>query len=84
MPAVGLPPVAKPPIRPGFGANAPQEPPLPSQAPPLPFKSHLDKKRAPKCSFSMPAVGLEPTRGYPQQILSLHRLPFRHAGLQLH
>ena len=28
----------------------------------------------------MPAVGLEPTRGYPQQILSLHRLPFRHAG----
>ena len=31
----------------------------------------------------MPAVGLEPTRGYPQQILSLHRLPFRHAGVQL-
>ena len=31
--------------------------------------------------FLMPAVGLEPTRGYPQQILSLHRLPFRHAGL---
>lgn len=29
----------------------------------------------------VPAVGLEPTRGYPQQILSLHRLPFRHAGL---
>ena len=29
----------------------------------------------------MPAVGLEPTRGYPQQILSLHRLPFRHAGI---
>ena len=29
----------------------------------------------------MPAVGLEPTRGYPQQILSLHRLPFRHAGV---
>ncbi len=28
----------------------------------------------------VPAVGLEPTRGYPQQILSLHRLPFRHAG----
>ena len=28
----------------------------------------------------LPAVGLEPTRGYPQQILSLHRLPFRHAG----
>ena len=30
--------------------------------------------------FLVPAVGLEPTRGYPQQILSLHRLPFRHAG----
>ena len=29
----------------------------------------------------LPAVGLEPTRGYPQQILSLHRLPFRHAGV---
>ena len=29
----------------------------------------------------MPAAGLEPARGYPQQILSLHRLPFRHAGL---
>ena len=28
----------------------------------------------------MPAAGLEPARGYPQQILSLHRLPFRHAG----
>ncbi len=33
--------------------------------------------------FLVPAVGLEPTRGYPQQILSLHRLPFRHAGVQL-
>lgn len=31
---------------------------------------------------SVPAAGLEPARGYPQQILSLHRLPFRHAGLQ--
>ena len=31
--------------------------------------------------FLLPAVGLEPTRGYPQQILSLHRLPFRHAGI---
>ena len=31
----------------------------------------------------LPAVGLEPTRGYPQQILSLHRLPFRHAGVFL-
>ena len=28
----------------------------------------------------MPVVGLEPTRGCPQQILSLPRLPFRHAG----
>ncbi len=30
----------------------------------------------------MPAVGLEPTRGCPQQILSLPRLPFRHTGLR--
>ena len=30
----------------------------------------------------MPAVGLEPTRGCPQQILSLPRLPFRHAGIE--
>ena len=30
----------------------------------------------------MPAVGLEPTRGCPQQILSLPRLPFRHAGMR--
>ena len=29
----------------------------------------------------MPAVGLEPTRSCLQQILSLPRLPFRHAGL---
>lgn len=29
----------------------------------------------------MPAAGLEPARGCPQQILSLPRLPFRHAGL---
>ena len=28
----------------------------------------------------MPAMGLEPIRGCPQQILSLPRLPFRHAG----
>ncbi len=28
----------------------------------------------------MPAVGLEPTRGHPRKILSLVRLPFRHAG----
>lgn len=28
----------------------------------------------------MPAVGLEPTRRCHQQILSLPRLPFRHAG----
>ena len=26
------------------------------------------------------AVGTKPTRGYPQRILSPHRLPFRHAG----
>ena len=30
---------------------------------------------------SMPAAGLEPARGHPQQILSLPRLPFRHAGM---
>ena len=29
----------------------------------------------------MPAAGLEPARAYTQQILSLHRLPFRHAGV---
>ena len=29
----------------------------------------------------MPAAGLEPARGRPRQILSLMRLPFRHAGL---
>ena len=29
----------------------------------------------------VPAVGLEPTRELPQQILSLVRLPFRHAGI---
>lgn len=28
----------------------------------------------------LPAAGLEPARGCPQQILSLPRLPFRHAG----
>ena len=28
----------------------------------------------------IPAVGIEPTRGYPQRILSPQRLPFRHAG----
>lgn len=30
---------------------------------------------------SVPAAGLEPARGCPQQILSLPRLPFRHAGI---
>ncbi len=30
----------------------------------------------------MPAAGLEPARGHPQQILSLPRLPFRHAGIR--
>ena len=29
----------------------------------------------------MPAAGLEPARSCPQQILSLPRLPFRHAGV---
>src|SRR5699024_3468769 len=33
--------------------------------------------------FKLPAAGLEPARGCPQQILSLPRLPFRHAGLYL-
>ncbi len=28
----------------------------------------------------VPEVGVEPTRGYPRQILSLLRLPFRHSG----
>ena len=32
--------------------------------------------------FLLPAAGLEPARGCPQQILSLPRLPFRHAGLR--
>lgn len=30
--------------------------------------------------LTMPVAGLEPARGCPQQILSLPRLPFRHAG----
>ena len=29
----------------------------------------------------VPAMGLEPIRGCPRQILSLMRLPFRHAGM---
>jgi hypothetical protein len=33
--------------------------------------------------FILPAMGLEPIRGCPQQILSLPRLPFRHAGLRV-
>lgn len=32
-------------------------------------------------AINMLVVGLEPTRGCPQQILSLPRLPFRHAGM---
>ncbi len=32
--------------------------------------------------YKMPAVGLEPTLVAPQQILSLPRLPFRHAALE--
>ncbi len=31
--------------------------------------------------LSMLVVGLEPTRGCPQQILSLPRLPFRHTSI---
>ena len=31
--------------------------------------------------YILPAAGLEPARGCPQQILSLPRLPFRHAGI---
>ena len=30
----------------------------------------------------MPEVGVEPTRGCPQRILSPPRLPFRHSGIQ--
>ena len=32
-------------------------------------------------AIKMLVVGLEPTRGCPQQILSLPRLPFRHTSL---
>ena len=40
-----------------------------------------NKKKYRKCdTFLMPAAGLEPARGCPQQILSLPRLPFRHTG----
>ena len=31
-------------------------------------------------AINMLVVGLEPTRGCPQQILSLPRLPFRHTS----
>ena len=31
-------------------------------------------------AYVVPVVGLEPTRPCEQQILSLHRLPFRHTG----
>lgn len=31
--------------------------------------------------LAVPAAGLEPARGCPRQILSLMRLPFRHAGI---
>lgn len=40
-----------------------------------------NKKRNVIKKFQMPAAGLEPARGCPQQILSLPRLPFRHAGV---
>ena len=32
-------------------------------------------------AINMLVVGLEPTRGCPQQILSLPRLPFRHTSI---
>ena len=41
----------------------------------------MQKNLRPQPEILVPAVGLEPTRGCPQQILSLPRLPFRHAGL---
>ena len=41
-----------------------------------------NKKRYVTKKFQMPAAGLEPARGCPQQILSLPRLPFRHAGMR--
>lgn len=37
------------------------------------FKVNVDSRK-------LPVVGLEPTRGCPQKILSLPRLPFRHTG----
>ena len=40
-----------------------------------------ESDRNPTLFCYLPAVGLEPTRGCPQQILSLPRLPFRHAGI---
>ena len=41
----------------------------------------IDKPLAYRSLFDpLPAVGIEPTRGYPQRILSPQRLPFRHAG----
>ncbi len=48
-------------------------------------KSHLRVGRLPlteqgTADVNLPAVGIEPTRGYPQRILSPQRLPFRHAG----
>ena len=40
----------------------------------------MKKHRIYRC-FILPVAGLEPARGCPQQILSLPRLPFRHAGI---
>ena len=45
--------------------------------PPLQSSNGLSKKGF----HLLPAAGLEPARGCPQQILSLPRLPFRHAGI---
>ena len=41
---------------------------------------HENKKPRNFGVFCMQEMGLEPTRSHPRQILSLMRLPFRHAG----
>ena len=45
------------------------------------FEEKKSRIKNPTLFVFLPAVGLEPTRGCPQQILSLPRLPFRHAGI---
>ena len=42
---------------------------------------HENKKPRDFGVFCMQEMGLEPTRSHPRQILSLMRLPFRHAGI---